>query len=63
MIQGSRDPFGTPDELRPVLAPLPAPVTLHVVDKGDHSLAPSTAAAKQTYGEVQDVIAWWITGG
>ena len=62
-VQGSRDPFGTPDELRAVLAPLSAPVTLHVIEKGDHSLAPSKAAAKQTYAGVQDTIARWITAG
>src|SRR5512138_3255234 len=39
IIQGERDPFGTPDELRPVLGALPTPVTLHVVEGGDHSLA------------------------
>lgn len=39
-IQGARDPFGTPDELRPILDRLQAPVTLHVVENGDHSLAP-----------------------
>ena len=38
VVQGSRDSFGTPDELRPVLASLPA-ARLHVVEGGDHSLA------------------------
>jgi predicted alpha/beta-hydrolase family hydrolase len=37
VVQGSRDPFGTPDELRPALDSIPAAVTLHVVDGGDHS--------------------------
>ena len=36
-VQGSRDTFGTPAELEPVLATLRAPATLHVVDGGDHS--------------------------
>jgi predicted alpha/beta-hydrolase family hydrolase len=36
-VQGSRDAFGTPDELAPVLRALNAPATLHVVDGGDHS--------------------------
>jgi predicted alpha/beta-hydrolase family hydrolase len=36
-IQGSRDAFGTPNELRPVLEPLTPPATLHVVEGGDHS--------------------------
>jgi predicted alpha/beta-hydrolase family hydrolase len=36
-VQGSRDAFGTPGELQPVLANLAPPATLHVVDGGDHS--------------------------
>ena len=36
-VQGSRDAFGTPDELRPVLERLAAPVDLCVVEGGDHS--------------------------
>lgn len=36
-VQGTRDAFGTPDELAPVLAPLRPPPVVHVVDKGDHS--------------------------
>ena len=39
IVQGSRDTFGTPDELRPVIAAMPGPVTLHVVEGGDHSFA------------------------
>lgn len=36
-VQGSRDPFGTPDELRPALSAMTPPPTLHVVEGGDHS--------------------------
>jgi predicted alpha/beta-hydrolase family hydrolase len=36
-VQGSRDAFGTPAELEPVLAALPRKPTLHVVPGGDHS--------------------------
>lgn len=36
-VQGSRDGFGTPDELRPVLASLRARADLAIVDGGDHS--------------------------
>src|SRR5262245_22445418 len=43
-VQGERDPFGTPAELRPVLDRLSSGATLHVVEKGDHSLAPSRRA-------------------
>lgn len=60
--QGSRDTFGTPDELRPVLARCPA-AELFVVDGGDHSFkvrgkdAPTEA---QIHARVQDVIRDWI---
>ena len=62
IVQGERDAFGTPDELRPVLDGLTATVTLHVVEKGDHSLAPSRRAQStaETYISLQDLIASWL---
>jgi uncharacterized protein len=62
LVQGSRDPFGTPEELRPILDTLTAPVTLHVIEHGDHSLAPSRQknAVASIYDELQDVIVGWI---
>ncbi len=62
IVQGERDPFGTPSEFEPVLAAVPAPVTLHVVENGDHSLAPSRQKDRvaAAYAEIQDVIAKWI---
>ena len=39
IVQGERDAFGTPAELAPVIETMSAPVTLHVVPGGDHSLA------------------------
>ena len=63
IVQGERDAFGTPDELRPILDTMSAPVTLHVVGKGDHSLAPSRRAdaIASTYAALQDLIAQWLT--
>ena len=57
-----RDAFGTPDELRPILDGLKTEVTLHVVERGDHSLAPSRRqeVIAETYADVQSVIASWI---
>jgi uncharacterized protein len=63
IVQGERDAFGTPDELRPVLDGLAATVTLHVVEKGDHSLAPpkrGTVSVEQTYAALQDLIVSWL---
>jgi hypothetical protein len=62
-VQGARDTFGTPAELQPVLDGLTADVTLHVVENGDHSLAPPKRGAvsvEQVHGELQDLIAGWI---
>ena len=63
-VQGSRDTFGTPSELKPVLASLSPLPTLHTVDGGDHSfkIAGRDAKSRQAgvYAEVQDTIAEWI---
>jgi uncharacterized protein len=44
-VQGSRDTFGTPDELTPILATLTAPARLCVVEGGDHSFKVAKKAA------------------
>ena len=63
-VQGSRDTFGTPSELKPILANLSPTPTLHHVEGGDHSfkLAGRDAKARQAavYTEIQDTIADWI---
>ena len=58
IVQGERDTFGTPDELRPYVAQIPGPATLHVVEGGDHSLA--VRGRKGNDEAVLDVIAEWI---
>jgi predicted alpha/beta-hydrolase family hydrolase len=62
IIQGERDPFGSPEELRPHLATIAAPVTLHVVERGDHSLAVrgGQESTNDHYARLQDLIATWI---
>src|SRR5580704_7407387 len=37
-VQGSADPFGTPDELRAAIALIPAPTKLIAVDSAGHDL-------------------------
>jgi predicted alpha/beta-hydrolase family hydrolase len=62
-VQGSRDAFGTPDELRPILARLGPDVDLLVVEGGDHSFAvPRTSprSPAQVFDEVQDQMVAWI---
>lgn len=62
-VQGSRDSFGTPDELRPVLAPLGTRARVYIVEGGDHSLkVPKSAPITQqdVYERVQNEIRSWI---
>jgi predicted alpha/beta-hydrolase family hydrolase len=60
-IQGSRDAFGTPEELTSALAPLAHPATLHVVAGGDHSFkVPRAGDQTAVYDDVQRTIAAWV---
>lgn len=64
IVQGSRDAFGTPEELAPVLAPLGPTVTLHVVEDGDHSFKVprrGPISPEEVLERVQDEVARWIT--
>jgi predicted alpha/beta-hydrolase family hydrolase len=49
-LHGTRDPFGTPDEMKALVAALPS-ATLHIVEGGDHSLV----ATKRTGARVDSV--------
>jgi uncharacterized protein len=60
VIQGARDPFGTPKELRPALDTVPAPVTLHVVEGGDHGFRVRGVPAAETQTTVVEVVAGWL---
>ena len=64
VIQGSRDTFGTPDELRPVFEALTPPATLHVIDGGDHSFKVARAGGRQGAidEEVRRTAAEWMRG-
>ena len=62
-VQGSRDAFGSPGELQPILTRLEAPAELHVVDGGDHSFkVPKRAgiAQEDVYEAVLDRIGRWL---
>ena len=61
-VQGSRDAFGRPDELRPVLADC-ADAELVVVEGGDHSFKVRGREAppiEDVHAMMQDAIARWI---
>jgi len=62
-VQGSRDAFGSPDELRAALADVRAAADLFVVDGGDHSFkVPKRGAMPQdqVYETVLDEIVRWM---
>ncbi|HKF73466.1 MAG TPA: alpha/beta family hydrolase, partial [Stellaceae bacterium] len=63
IVQGERDAFGTPDELRPVLRALAAKTELFVIEGGDHSFkVPKSAGTPQpqVHARVLDEIARWL---
>jgi predicted alpha/beta-hydrolase family hydrolase len=62
-VQGSRDAFGTPQELRPILETLKAPAELYEVAGGDHSfkvLKRAGVTQEDTYKAVLDRIDQWL---
>jgi predicted alpha/beta-hydrolase family hydrolase len=63
VVQGSRDAFGTPDELRPILDQLAAPAELYVVEGGDHSYKVAKKAVpnqEQVHELVLDEVERWL---
>jgi hypothetical protein len=63
-VQGTRDAFGTPDELAPALASVQPAPTVHVVDKGDHSFKlarKDPAAQAAVFRDVQRAIVDFVT--
>ena len=62
-VQGSRDPFGSPEELRPIVKELKAPADLYVVEGGDHSfkvLKRAGVTQEDAYKAVLDRIELWL---
>ncbi|MEO5819250.1 MAG: alpha/beta fold hydrolase [Vicinamibacteraceae bacterium] len=55
VVQGTRDDFGSPDELAPHLGPLGSLATIHPVERGDHSFK-VTGLPRGTHGGVLDGI-------
>jgi predicted alpha/beta-hydrolase family hydrolase len=65
-VQGSRDAFGTPDELRPILDNLSAPAELQAIEGADHSfkvLRRSGRAQEEVYETILDGILAWLRHG
>ena len=64
-VQGSRDAFGTPQHLMPIVEALRPASTLRVVENGDHSFkVPRSDAVAQAavYANIQQDIVGWIRG-
>ena len=62
-VQGSRDAFGTPEELRPIVASLQTPAEIYVVESGDHSFKVRKGTGigqDDIYRAIQDNIAAWL---
>ncbi len=62
-VQGSRDAFGTRDEVRDLIKRLKLPATLHAIEGGDHSLkAPKSSGLtqEQVYETAMDKIVSWM---
>jgi predicted alpha/beta-hydrolase family hydrolase len=62
-VQGSRDAFGTPAELQPIISQLEPTADLFVVEGGDHSFKiPKSVGVKQqdVYRAIQDRIETWL---
>jgi predicted alpha/beta-hydrolase family hydrolase len=57
IVQGERDPFGSPDELRPHLASLGNRATIYAITGGDHSLGVRGAKQKE---DLPGVVASWM---
>jgi predicted alpha/beta-hydrolase family hydrolase len=63
IVQGSRDAFGTPEELQPFLGTLKAPVKLYPVEGGDHSFKVqkrSGLAQQEVYEAIYEQIVGWL---
>jgi uncharacterized protein len=65
IVQGTRDPFGGPDEVKEAIAdasPAP-PIDILTVEGGDHSFAVLKSGGRDqnlVHAEIQDAVADWI---
>lgn len=53
LISGTKDPFGTPEELQAAMSLIPAPVTVHWIEGGRHELKGKDA-------EVATLVSQWL---
>jgi len=65
IVQGTRDPFGGPDEIREALADAtpPPPITILTVEGGDHSFAVLKSSGRDqaaVHTTIHDEVVGWI---
>lgn len=60
IAQGTRDTFGATDEITAAFRVVPARVTIHVVEGGDHSFAVRGTPFAQVRETVLDAVAAWM---
>ena len=60
-VQGSRDAFGTEDEIRAIIEKYGLKANLYAIERGDHSfkVPKSVKPQQQVYEEVMDEVARW----
>ena len=62
-VQGTRDPFGTPDELAPLINGFKPRSSVHEIKEGDHSFKvpkKTGLSLDQIYQSALDSIAAWM---
>jgi hypothetical protein len=62
-VQGTRDPFGTPTELQPIISRLDPAADLFAVEGGDHSFKVSRSAGvrqQDVHRAIQDRVETWL---
>jgi predicted alpha/beta-hydrolase family hydrolase len=62
-VQGTRDSFGTPEELAPILAKLTPVPLVYAIDHGDHSFKlqkRDPVRQAEVFRSIQQAIAGWI---
>ena len=63
-VQGTRDVFGSPDELRAVIKRLLLPATMHPIEGGDHSFKVTKGTGLRqdlVYESIMDEIVGWLS--
>jgi predicted alpha/beta-hydrolase family hydrolase len=63
-VQGTRDVFGTPDELQGILGDLPRGSRVDAVDGGDHSFSVTKRDPEfqsDVHAQIEEAIALWIS--